>query len=238
MFSMAQNLPFKFVHKDRLFYSRYEYSIAFHLPEANCLRELDHDQIDLNIGYRREWQEETYQQRAKSSQIFSNPILTRRTREITDKIVKNLHGLAELLLTSNIDYKLVVSVDQVWIYSNNLKLISAVDDLDFLTQKCYTRAIVIRPRDTVQLKNPRHQYRSYLRSIKLNKQQKDQLMSFLITQNDWIRISPALTGWLTTPFVRTQDYFFVDYDSQSWATMLSLVHPGLIRKTQEIIPYK
>lgn len=235
---MAQNPLFKFVHKDRLFYGRFEYSIGFHLPEGNCLRELSHESIDINIERRREWQEVAQQRVAKSAKVFTNVILTRRTREITDQMVEDLHELADILLTSNIDYKLVVSVDQVWVYTNNLELLKTIDDLKFLIKKTYTRAIIIRPRDTVQLKNPQHQLRSFLRSVKLTKQQKDQLTAFLVGQSDWIRIGPALNGWLLTPFLRTQDYFFVDYDSESWATMLSLVHPGLIRKTLSIIPYK
>ena len=54
---MAQNLPFKLTAKDRLFYGRFEYSLGFYLPEANCLRELDHERIDINIDRRREYQE-------------------------------------------------------------------------------------------------------------------------------------------------------------------------------------
>jgi hypothetical protein len=202
------------------------------------LRELSHESIDINIERRREWQEVAQQRVSRSAKVFSNVILTRRTREITDKMVENLHELADILLTSTVDYRIVVSVDQVWVYTNSLPLLNNIDSLAFLTRKCYTRAIIIRPRDTVQLKNPRHQFRSYLRSVKLSKQQKDQLMAFLVAQSDWVRIGPAFNGWLITPFLRTQDYFFVDYDSESWATMLSLVHPGLIRKTLSIIPYK
>jgi hypothetical protein len=52
---------------------------------------------------------------------------------------------------------------------------------------------------------------------------------------DEVRISPALAEWVDTPFNRTQDYFFVDYNAETWLTMLSLVRPGLIRKTVQIV---
>jgi hypothetical protein len=235
---MVQNLPFKFSTKDRLFYGRFEYAIGFYIPEASCLRELDHDRIDVNIERRRAWQEVAQQRIVSNSRTFGNIIMSRRTRDITDEIVENLHALADLLLTATVDYKLVVSVDQAWVYSNDLKLIRAVDQLDCLIRKSYNRAVITRPKDTIQLKKPRHKYRSYLRSVKITEQQKNQLTAFLAAQNEWTRISPALTHWLLTPFHRTQDYFFIDYDTANWATMLALVHPGLIRKTLEIIPYK
>jgi hypothetical protein len=233
---MAQNLPFKLTTKDRLFYGRFEYSIGFHLPEANCLRELDHERIDINIDRRREWQEVA--QRRIINGGNTNVILSRRTRDITDEIVANLHVLADLILDNTTDCKLVVSVDQAWVYSNDLKLIQTINDLDFLIRKSYNRAVITRPKDTIQLKKPRHKCRSYFRSAKLTDSQKNQLIAFLTAQNEWIRVSPALASWLTTPFHRVQDYFFVDYDTTSWATMLALVHPGLIRKTLAIIPYK
>jgi hypothetical protein len=235
---MARNLPFKLTTKDRLFYDRFEYSIGFYLPEASCLRDLDHDHIDINIERRRAWQEVAQQRIITSSKSFGNIIMSRRTRDITDEMVINLHALADLLLSATVDSKLVVSVDQGWVYSSDLKLIRAVDQLDCLIRKSYNRAVITRPKDTIQLKNPRHKFRSYFCSIKITEQQKNQLTSFLAAQNDWTRVSPALTRWLLTPFHRTQDYFFVDYDTQTWATMLALVHPGLIRKTLEIIPYK
>jgi hypothetical protein len=73
---------------------------------------------------------------------------------------------------------------------------------------------------------------------KITSQQKDMLINFLNNQQSSIRIGPALATWITSAFYRTQDYFFVDHDEMSWLTMLSLVHPGLIRKTQQIIQAK
>jgi hypothetical protein len=64
------------------------------------------------------------------------------------------------------------------------------------------------------------------------------LVKFLQNHQNTVRLSPALTQWLPLSFNRTQDYFFVDYDSPLWLTMLALVHPGLIRKTMQIIQAK
>ena len=63
--------------------------------------------------------------------------------------------------------------------------------------------------------------------------EKEQINNFLQTQD--VRISPALQEWIDTPFNRTQDYYFIDYNSELWLTMLGLIRPGLIRKTLAII---
>lgn len=233
------NPKFKLVVKDRLFYNRFEYAIGFTVNEASALRDLNHDEIDRTLVRRREWIE-IAQQRWNTSKkiIVKHNISGRQRKEITADTVKNLHSLAELLLTTTIDYKLVVSVNQGHVYTNDLTLIDQLDQLDFLSDRYYSQAQVNRPKNTIRLKNPRHRYRSYFKIAKLTAVQKDHLMDFLCNQKDSVRVSPALQRWIDQPFNRTQDYFFVDYDTSSWLTMLALVNPGLIRKTMQIIPAK
>jgi hypothetical protein len=31
------------------------------------------------------------------------------------------------------------------------------------------------------------------------------------------------------------DHYFIDYNDEQWLTMLSLIRPGLIRQTQQIV---
>jgi len=162
----------------------------------------------------------------------------RRYNEITDQVEQNLHDFVDVLSDSGVEFKLVVSTDYGWIYTNNVVLIEQLKQLKILTSKSYTEAIVDRPKNTIRLKNSKHQLRSYFKTIKMTAQQKINLINFLNNQADTIRVSPALNSWIDGPFHRTQDYFFVDYDKELWLTMLALVHPGLIRKTQQIIPAK
>ena len=107
--------------------------------------------------------------------------------------------------------------------------------LNFLIQKTYNQAIVDRPKNTIKLKDPRHRYRSYLKSVKLTDEEKTHLCNFFQNQQGHARISPALTKWITERWHRTQDYFFVDHDNESWLVMLSLIKPSMIRKTVELI---
>jgi hypothetical protein len=162
-------------------------------------------------------------------------ILGRRQREITDQTVEDLHRLAEQLLQSQDDYKLVTSVDQGWVYTNSKKIIRDLHSNTTLQNKYCTEAVVNRPANTIKLKNLQHTQRSYFRVLKLTTQQKNNLKNFFDNQAGYIRPSPALMGWFDGDYHRTQDYFFVDHSGDSWLVMLALVHSGLIRKTVDII---
>jgi hypothetical protein len=210
------------------------------MDEASSLRDLSHKEIDRTIERRREWREMALQRWHKTGTVLGQKqhnILGRRRKEITDTTVENLHTLAELLLTTPIEFKLVVSANQAHVYTNNLTFFDQLDHLNGLERKNYSRAEINRPQNTIQLKSPKHKFRSYFKITKLTNVQKDHLMDFLYYQKD-IRVSPALQQWIDQPFTRTQDYFFIDHTEMSWLTMLSLVRPGLIRKTMQIIPAK
>lgn len=158
--------------------------------------------------------------------------------EITDDVEKHLHDLADILINSKVEFKLVVSTDYGWLYTNDTALIEQLKQLRILTSKSYTEAIINRPKNTIKLKNPKHQFRSYFKPTKLTSLQKENLLNFLANQSSTIRVSPALVEWINSMHYRTQDYFFIDHAEESWLTMLALVHSGLIRKTQQIIPAK
>lgn len=228
---------FRPVRKDRLFYDRFEYCLGFYLDEANCLRELDHAYIDDMITRRQHWREIAQQRWNQGSRQFGS-ILGRRHREITAETIENLHAVAELLITAPEEFKLIVSINQAYVYTNDTILINRLDRMSCLDFKTYAQAVITRPKDTVVLKNPKHQFRSYFRTTNLTAQQKDHLESFLINQSNHVRMSPALQRWIDYSFTRIQDYFFVDHNTENWLTMLGLVQPGIIRKTMNIIPAK
>lgn len=230
------SLKFNPVRKDRLYYDRFEYSMGFYLEEVSCLRDLDHDKIEYMIQRRRVWREMA-RQRWKG-QKAATILGMAYGREITDEVIENLHALAEMLITAPEDFKLVVSINQAHVYTNDLILINRLDRMSILQYKTFAQAQVTRPRNTVALKRPQHQFRSYFRLLNLTAQQKDHLSAFLENHKASVRVSPALQEWAAMPFNRIQDYFFVDHDSETWLTMLNLVVPGSIRKTVNIVPAK
>lgn len=224
--------------RDSLFYGRFEYCLDFHLEEANVLRDLDHETIDATIVKRRIWREMAEQRWAKAKLNHVTTIWRTNWKKINEQTVANLHDMADTLLESKDDYKLVVTVDQGWVYTNSLNLIQKLDTKDYFFSKSYSQAIIDRPRDTIRLKHSPHKYRSYIRHVKLHLNQKEHLQDFFYNHGQDIRVSPAFSCWFDQPWNRTQDWFFIDYDSPQWLTMLGLVCPGLIRKTVQIIPAK
>lgn len=209
--------------------------MGFYLEEVSCLRDLDHAYIDDMIQRRRTWREIARQRWAGQK---AGTILGRTYRDITDDTVENLHALAEMLITAPQEFKLVVSMNQAHVYTNDVLLIDRLDRLSILQYKTFAQAQVVRPRNTIALKKARHRFRSYFKLRTLTAQQKDHLEAFLDNHADHVRVSPAFREWLAVPFNRIQDYFFVDHDTESWLTMLNLVVPGSIRKTMHIIPAK
>jgi hypothetical protein len=230
---------FKSVVKDRLFYDRFQYCISFGLAEISCLREqeLDRHRISLMLDRRKQWREVAHQRWNTLGQK-PNAHQSRLWNEITDEVEQDLYNFADILRNSGVDLKLVVSSNCGWVYTNSLELINELKSMRMLIGKKYSKAVIDRPKNTILLKNPQHQFRSYFKITKITSQQKDMLINFLNNQQSSIRIGPALATWTTSAFYRTQDYFFVDHDEMSWLTMLALVHPGIIRKTQQIIQAK
>ena len=222
--------------KDRLFYSRFQYCLGFNLDEATCLRKLDHAKIDDLIHRRKQWQEVAQQRWINGRQ--NTTILSRRWKEITANTVTDLHSVADVLLTSTAEFKLVVSVHQGYVYTNDLTLLAKLDDMPELTCKTRTQAQVDRPENTIRLNKSNYNFRSYFRTRHLSAQEKQQLVNFLNTQQDFVRTSPAMNQWVQEPFTRLQDYYFVDHDSRQWLTLISLVCPGIIRKTMQILTDK
>lgn len=236
---MATVLKFKHIAKDRLFYGLWQYCITFSLDEASAVKVLDHTRIDSAIEHRKMWLEMASQRwyPAATVKLNSNHILSKSqtTKKITDDTIKNLHDFTDMLLACSAPFKLVTSVNRGWVYTNSLSLIEDLSKVKFLTNQEYTEAVIVRPENTVILVNPKHTRRSYFKSVKISKHDKDNLVAFFVNYSDQIRVSPAFKGWLSTPYIRSQDYFFIDHNGDSWLVLLSLVCPGLIRKTVDIV---
>ena len=229
------NLKFEKVSKDRLFYNRWKYSVTFLLYEASVLRDLDPAVIDAKLDQRIEWRGIARKRYANHGRIGS---VTGRWREITNDIRATIQQVCKFLLDTSYEYKLVVTTNHVWLYTNDRDLLEQINGMDDLLFKHYCKAVITRPKNTVLLKKSKYTDRSYFARTKLTLEQKNQLRNFLTNQVEHIRISPALVVWLKQEFQRTQDYFFIDHNGDHWLTMLSLVQPGLIRKTQQIITTK
>jgi hypothetical protein len=193
--------------------------------EASALRGLNPVRIDRVITMRRSF---------RSIITWSSE----KKISITDQHLLDLHMLCSFLSQAAEPFKLVLSGDRVWVYANCWEFLKKITRSSGVIRPQYSRAVIDRPIDTIVLKNPHHAQRSYFREQAVSALQKEQLIAFFNNHRDNVRLSPSLVKWLQWPTRRIYSYFFVDYDHHSWPLMISLVHPGLIRKTVQLLPDK
>jgi len=212
------------VLRDRLFFNRFQYAITFKLEEASALRGLtSHETIDHNIDIRRIWRS----------------LGSSRNNVITEQTIKNLHTAYDHFVSAQEPFKFTVSSNQIWVYANCLKFLNSFVALPGVHLPRYTEAVIDRPLNTIMLKNSMHSHRSYLKDLSVTAEQRQRLQNFFSNYPDSIRLSPSLNKWLIyNTGRRTFNYFFIDHDNDGWLVMLNLLHPGLVRKTVEIIADK
>jgi len=198
--------------------------------DAGALRKLTHQYVSSAVELRRTW----WKMRRRDTSLIKDHQIPTPDAELEAR----LHDLCDFLLGIVPAHKIVINYNEIRIYTNSIDLIKewAVDP-QFNSPRI-TQAVIVRPKDTITLRNPQHKFRAYFRSTHITAAEKSTLKNFLDSQKDQIRIGPALNKWFKNQWLWTMDTFFIDYDSEQWLFMLALVRPGLIRKSMAIIQAK
>ena len=214
-------------HRSSLYYDQYEWCITINISEAPCLRYLDANKFEHAIRNAKYWAEKD--------------VWTDRAWSITKETA--LRETRDVLLSETAPFKTVVSFNTVCIYTNRRQLADRLVQLgnDGVHMRLARQAVLTRPAGVVQLQESRYAYRTYLRERKYTKDQRDMLANFLHSRRDTLRVSPALDEWVNGTFVGyirnlsySRSYYFVDHDHPNEGTMISLVLPGIVRKTMPI----
>jgi len=212
-------------------HGRYDHCVRFVIPEASVLRYLDAKRIDKIIAWRREW----------GRKVMTNPgswVHAWAKANITDQQVVDLHAMCDFLVNDARPRKLMISTDVVYLYTTDETLVRDVMSLPYVQNAVHYQARIQGPPNTVLLKNPRHAWRSYFRQQLITAEQKHSLVKFLTAQSD-VRLSPSMKWFLISGHqTRVFDYYFVDHDDSGFITMLSLIAPGIIRRTLPIVTDK
>lgn len=214
-------------HRSSLYYHQYEWCITINISEAPCLRHLGSAQFESAIRNARHWAEKD--------------VWTDRSWTVTKETA--LRETRDVLVTETHSFKIVVSFNTISIYTNHRKLADRLVQLgnDGVHMHLVRQAVLTRPAGVVQLQESQYAYRTYLRERKYTRDQRDMLANFLHSRQDTLRVSPALDEWVNGAFVGytrnlsySRSYYFVDHDHPNEGTMLSLVMPGIVRKTMPI----
>ena len=212
---------------DRLFYDQYHYGIDLRMTDISCMRSLD----KLPADYCKEITKRFHQRYQ-----WSYPYCDREKQIVIDhEKLELLYKLAELLNTHRTEIKLVVSGSYGYVYTNNVPLLLSVISNFPQHVRHLRHACIVRPKNTVSLRNSPHQYRTYFREKSINQAEKQQLLTFLQNQTEW-RVSKALLKHLTkfSPMVMSRSYF-VDHNIESEVLMLNLITPGILQKTMPVV---
>lgn len=215
--------------RSSLYYSEYEWCVTLHISEASCLRYLQPVRFEAAIRNAKHWSEHD-----RFSQDF---------RSWSPAKESALRETREILLEENDKYKSVVSFNVLSLYTNNVKLADRFVQLGNPSVRLHLvrQAVITRPAGVVQLQESKHGYRTYLRERKYDYDQRQMLLNFLKSREGTLRPCGSLLTWLGTGRHRytinpnySRSYYFVDHDHPNEGTMISLVLPGIVRKTMPI----
>jgi hypothetical protein len=205
--------------------------------EIGCVRSLDQKKMLSHIRMRMD-----YEQRRDSQY---KPITKSIHSKFTTRCRDNFEGTRALLAAVTEPKKLVFFNNYLTVYTNNPDLCNRLLECDWIESLDVKRAELDLPPDTILLKNPQHQYRTYFRGRTLTKPQKARLSNWITTQGDEIAASKSLRAFLVLDPSTTrvhwwrsdtaESYYYIDHNSLQYETMLSMVCPGMVRKTLPII---
>jgi hypothetical protein len=211
-------LKFSPVSRDRQFYDQYKYGICVSLPEAGVLRAKTHTELVKAIDYRN-------QARLSWSQ----------KEQIAGTVLQNLLLAFDAIDQVRGQIKLVVSYNIMYIYSNDVGVLQHLADLPYVNFCNAVQSVIDRPRDVILKINPKFGYRSYFRERMLEDHDRDNLLNFLNSRTDSFGFTATLRQHLTrNRYHWVQRHHFIEHNDPKDITMLSLVVPGLIRKTVPI----
>ena len=225
----TESLLYKVKTDDRssLYYAQYEWCITINISEASCLRYLETVRFEAAVRNAKYWAE--------------NDKWTDRAWSMTKETA--LRETRDLLLSETAPFKTVVSFNTVCIYTNNRRMADRLIDLgnDAVRLRLVRQAVLTKPANVVQLRESKYAYRTYFKERKYSLDQRNMLANFLNSRRDTLRVSSALDNWVNGKFIgyiRNHSYsrahYFVDHDHPNEGTMISLVMPGIVRKTMPI----
>ena len=223
--------------RSSLYYNAYEYAMTWQQDEIGCIRSLDQKKMQSHIRVRMEYEHSRNSHYQRYGEKFESKFTTR--------CCDNLEGMRALLATETPPKKMVFFNNYLTVYTNNLGLHGRLMACDWIESVDLKRAELNLPPDTILLKNPQYQYRTYFRGRSLGKTQKARLAQWVTTQGDDIAASKSLQAFLnieTSPKQlywwrgdATESYYYIEHNSLQYETMLSMVCPGMVRKTLPIV---
>jgi len=223
--------------RSSLYYNTYEYAMTWQQDEIGCVRSLDQKKMLSHIRMRMDYEHSRNSIYKRYGESFNSKFTT-RCRD-------NLEGMRALLATEIHPKKMVFFNNYLTVYTNDLTLSNRLLDCNWIESIDVKRAELDLPPNTILLKNPQYQYRTYFRGRSLGKTQKARLAQWVTTQGADVAASKSLQAFLeldnkTNRVLRwrndvAESYYYIEHNSLQYETMLSMICPGMVRKTLPIL---
>ena len=214
--------------RNKLYYSKYEYCLQFYFAELSSIRNKTHAGVDEALAAR-SWMREVN---------FGGSWQYRRKRhEITEELIQDCHTLLDYFIRLPENYKLIISMDTGYFYTNSLQDITDLLNFPSVVFEQLKQAVVDIPENSIIIKSANHDFRTYFKSQFLSSlEHKNNLMEMLYNQKD-IRLGPSMQVWFERFTVSKYlcDNYFVDHNDMGLITMIHLTCPVKIKHTLNII---
>ena len=193
---------------------------------AYALRGLDHRHIDHVIDSRRRWSDVRINHGGSWRSQFS----------ADEPQQEDLHALCDFLLTESAQ-KLVVESNRLNVYTNNRNFLDRLARFPVGQFLWISEVELAGDPSAVNLRSSDYQWRTYLRTQQIDNIQRESLRCYLDNQSD-IRMAPSLRHALANDYQRLHEHHFIDHNDSAVISMMTLIQPGLIRKTLPIRVHK
>lgn len=216
-----------------MWFGQYATCIQTKMPEASALQGLTHNSIDSSIVAREQYRNYIRTQQPGSWAAYTQ---VNSATKISASDVHNLHLMCDVLTSYAGQYRLTnMGLDYLYIYTNNVELISTIKQLPYITNCKLTQISRVTGKPgTVRLKKSFYQYRSYFRTTRCTEQQLHSLSNFLNAQTNVSMCKSLIDRFnRNSPFIK--EYYFFDHNDQQIPFMLNLIIPRIVSKTLTIV---
>lgn len=223
-----------------MYWKQYQYCVTIIQPKISILRGgRDATKIDAAIKNRQYWEQQDIAARRYLVNMSDTPSLT----ALSEQVIADLHVTAAYLKNLDVPNKLVFyGSKQCWLYTNSVDTIETLQmaaihkSLPFEITEI-RKCLPVLPQDTIMLNDPKHRFRTYFKERRItDTAARDCLVSWIQEQESAreIAASPSVKYWIRQLKFRnecTRSHWYIDHNHKSYESMMSLVCPGLVRKT-------
>ena len=218
--------------RNKLFFSRFTYSIGFTLPYAHVIRRRS-GRVATPDEVARRWA--MYNHLNETVRNYGGRWLT-NNRMPDATMLQDLLTWNDWLIQRQDDVRCMANGDSCYVYCQDIDTVAEILQLPFATDPVIQQARVVAQPDELPMQQPRWQFRTYIKCMRVTQEIRHSLREMLRRQGDQIELSTSFDNWLKYGDNRTaREYFYVDHDHDNIVLMINLISPGLTGKTYRIV---